>query len=71
MYPSYSCLGQTFKTTPEDMRRLDAYRGQEQHIVPHYPEAYLESKHCKIFAHWRTPKGVSISSGLVPCISLW
>ena len=26
--------------------------------MPHYPEAYLESKHCKIFAHWRTPKGV-------------
>ena len=28
--------------------------------MPHYPEAYLESKHCKIFAHWRTPKGVSL-----------
>ena len=27
-------------------------------MMPHYPEAYLESKHCKIFAHWRTPKGV-------------
>ena len=27
--------------------------------MPHYPEAYLESKHCKIFAHWRTPRGVS------------
>lgn len=28
-------------------------------MTPYYPDAYLESKHCKIFAHWRTPKGVS------------
>ena len=37
-------------------------------MMPHYPEAYLESKHCKIFAHWRTPKGVSVPSRLVTCI---
>ena len=28
--------------------------------MPHYPEAYLESKHCKVFAHWQRPKGVSM-----------
>ena len=26
--------------------------------LPHYPDAYLQSKHCKVFAHWRAPKGV-------------
>ena len=26
--------------------------------LPHYPDAYLESTHCKVFAHWRAPKGV-------------
>jgi len=44
------------------MSRLDAYRGLEQHRMPHYPGAYLGSKHCKIFAHWRSPKGVSFGA---------
>ena len=46
------------------MSRLDAYRGLDQHTMPHYPGAYLESKHCKIFAHWRTPTGVSFVAAL-------
>lgn len=46
------------------MSRLDAYRGLEQHRMPHYPGAYLESKHCKIFAHWKSPKGVSFGAAL-------
>jgi hypothetical protein len=39
------------------MSRLDAYRGIDMQL-PHYPDAYLQSKHCKVFAHWRAPKGV-------------
>jgi hypothetical protein len=38
------------------------YRLEEYYYTaakaPHYPEAYLESKHTVPFAHWRSPKGV-------------
>ena len=43
------------------MCRIESHTGAETHQVPHYPEAYLESKHCKVFAHWQRPKGVSMS----------
>ncbi|CAL5228153.1 g11233 [Coccomyxa viridis] len=50
---------------PHPSIRLDAYRGQEQYMTPYYPDAYLESKHCKIFAHWRTPKGLAEWTGFL------
>ena len=42
------------------MCRVESHTGAEMHQVPHYPEAYLESKHCKVFAHWQRPRGVSV-----------
>ena len=42
------------------MCRVESHTEAEMHQVPHYPEAYLESKHCKVFAHWQRPKGVSV-----------
>lgn len=40
-----------------DECRLEEYN-HEAAKAPHYPDAYLESKHTQPFAHWRTPKGV-------------
>ncbi|EIE21327.1 hypothetical protein COCSUDRAFT_48069 [Coccomyxa subellipsoidea C-169] len=37
---------------------------------PHYPEAYLESKHTLPFAHWRTPKGVAEWTGFLAAQAL-
>ena len=42
------------------MCRVESHTEAEMHQVPHYPEAYLKSKHCKVFAHWQRPKGVSV-----------
>ncbi|BDA44557.1 probable alternative oxidase, mitochondrial [Coccomyxa sp. Obi] len=33
--------------------------------LPHYPDAYLESKHTQPFAHWRSPKGMAEWTGFL------
>ncbi|CAK0785690.1 hypothetical protein CVIRNUC_008901 [Coccomyxa viridis] len=45
--------------------RVESHTGAEMHQVPHYPEAYLESKHCKVFAHWQRPRGVAEWTGFL------